>query len=168
MRRAAALVSHHLDASTCSSRIAERFLIDLSWASSHLEGNTYEYLQAEALINFAEQAEGHDWTEVTMILNHKRAIGLLLDAIDSREVAPQWLSRLHSLLMRDLLEPGRLGRFRDSSQHPCRRFELQAVQQRDRAGIRSKCLVLVGAGNREPVRSVFRADGGNGLSASVR
>lgn len=112
MRDAAGKVAHRLDASTYSRRIAERFLIDLSWASSHLEGNTYEYLEAEALIKFSEKAEGHDWTEVTMILNHKRAIALLLDAVEGRDITPGWLSRLHSLLMRDLLDPADLGRVR--------------------------------------------------------
>lgn len=112
MRQAAGRVAHQLDASTYSRRIAERFLIDLSWASSHLEGNTYKYLEAEALIKYAETAEGHDWTEATMILNHKRAIGLLLEAVDTRGITPEWTARLHSLLMRDLVPAEALGRVR--------------------------------------------------------
>jgi Fic family protein len=114
MREAAGKLDHRLDASTYSKRIAERFLIDLAWASSHLEGNTYEYLEAEALIKFSEQAQGHDWTEATMILNHKRAIILLLEGVDERGVEPNWMFRLHSLSMRDLLDAAALGRVRDN------------------------------------------------------
>lgn len=115
MRQAAGQVAHRLDAATYSRRIAERFLIDLAWASSHLEGNTYEYLEAEVLIKYAEKAQGHDWTEATMILNHKRAITLLLDSVvaTSQPIVPELMHRLHSLLMRDLLAPEWLGRVRD-------------------------------------------------------
>ena len=36
----------------------QRLLIDLSWASSHLEGNTYSHLDTERLIEFGQAAEG--------------------------------------------------------------------------------------------------------------
>jgi Fic family protein len=112
MRAAAGRLSHHLDAATYSRRISERFRIGLAWASSHLEGNTYSYLDAEALIKFSQQTDGHDWTEVTMILNHKRAITLLLESVDTSDITPQWMSRAHSLLMRDPLDAPDLGRMR--------------------------------------------------------
>ena len=63
-----------LDASTYGKAIAERFLIDLSWASSHLEGNTYDHLSTELLNQVWESASGQDRHGNRRILNHKAAI----------------------------------------------------------------------------------------------
>jgi fido (protein-threonine AMPylation protein) len=113
MRDAAARAAHQLDASTYSRQIAERFLIDLSWASSALEGNTYGYLETEALIKYGEGASGHDLAEAAMILNHKRAITILLENLEKPDLlSPEGLARLHALLMRDLLATRDLGRVR--------------------------------------------------------
>lgn len=38
-------------------RAIENLLIDLSYASSKLEGNTYSYLDTEVLIKYHESAE---------------------------------------------------------------------------------------------------------------
>lgn len=109
---AAASVVHQLDASTYSRQIAERFLIDLAWASSNLEGNTYDYLDTEVLVKYGTAATGHELIEATMILNHKRALTVLLENVD----APQWdvrfAARLHAMLMRDLISPEDLGHVR--------------------------------------------------------
>jgi fido (protein-threonine AMPylation protein)/DNA-binding transcriptional ArsR family regulator len=112
MRAAAASIQHQLDASTYSRQIAERFLIDLSWASSAFEGNTYSYLETEALIKFGAAASGHDVAEATMIMNHKKAILTLLENIDAPMLNVEAVSRLHALLMRDALSPEQLGRIR--------------------------------------------------------
>src|SRR5471030_2388886 len=56
-----------------------RLLIDLSWASSKLEGNTYTRLDTQRLIEHGEVAVGKDARETQMILNHKRAIEFLVD-----------------------------------------------------------------------------------------
>lgn len=114
MADAARGVAHQLDASTYSRQIAERFLIDLSWASSALEGNTYDYLDTEALLKFGQRASGHDLVEATMILNHKYAIAQLLDKVGEPVLNPQFVARLHAMLMRDLLAPEDLGRIRSN------------------------------------------------------
>ena len=59
-------------------KIHERLLIDLSWNSSRLEGNTYSLLDTQRLIELGEAAEGSDARETQMILNHKAAIELLV------------------------------------------------------------------------------------------
>ena len=59
---------------TYARQILDRLLIDLSWASSRLEGNTYTRLDTERLIQFGQAAAGKDATETQMILNHKAAI----------------------------------------------------------------------------------------------
>ncbi len=56
-----------------------RLLIDLSWNSSRLEGNTYSLLNTRRLIAFGKEAEGKSPLEAQMILNHKAAIEFLVD-----------------------------------------------------------------------------------------
>jgi hypothetical protein len=56
-------------AGTYARRILERLLIDLSWASSRMEGNTYNILETERLIRFGQEASGKDRKEAVMILS---------------------------------------------------------------------------------------------------
>lgn len=114
MYDAARLSGPKIDASTYSKKIAERFAIDLSWASSALEGNTYEYLETESLIKYREKASGRDEFETTMILNHKAAISFLIDGVSDSVIGPQRLQRLHALLMRGLLDNRDIGKIRAS------------------------------------------------------
>ncbi len=65
-------------AGTFARDILNRLLIDLSWASSRLEGNTYSRLDTERLIEFGQAAEGKDALETQMILNHKPKSGSCL------------------------------------------------------------------------------------------
>ena len=51
----------------------ERFIIELSWKSSKIEGNTYELLETQRLIEQGVEAHGHDKNEAIMIINHKDA-----------------------------------------------------------------------------------------------
>ena len=66
-------------AGTYARQILDRLLIDLSWASSRLEGNTYTWLDTQNLIAFGQIAEGKDQREAQMILNHKGAIEMLVE-----------------------------------------------------------------------------------------
>ena len=101
-----------LDASTFRKAIAERFLIDLSWASSNLEGNTYDHLSTELLIKYGSGSSGRDRLETAMILNHKAAISTMLDGLDEGFPDPTSAQRRHVLMMRDLLDPADLGAVR--------------------------------------------------------
>jgi hypothetical protein len=51
-------------AGTFARDILSRLLIDLSWSSSRLEGNTYSRLDTQRLIEFAQVAEGVDARDV--------------------------------------------------------------------------------------------------------
>ena len=62
--------------------ILNRLLIDLSWNSSRLEGNTYSLLDTRRLIEFGQEAEGRERREAQMILNHKDAIEFLVGAAE--------------------------------------------------------------------------------------
>lgn len=57
-------------AGTYVRQIFNRLLIDLSWNSSRLEGNTYSLLETERLLELGEAAEGKNAQESQMILNH--------------------------------------------------------------------------------------------------
>ena len=60
-----------LPVGTYATNILDKLLIDLSWNSSRLEGNTYSLLDTKKLIQFGEMAEGKNSFEARMILNHK-------------------------------------------------------------------------------------------------
>ncbi len=101
-------------AGTFARDILSRFLIDLSWASSRLEGNTYSRLDTERLIQFGQAAEGKDARETQMILNHKAAIELLVeDNTDDIGINRFTLLNLHALLSENLMaDPEGSGRLR--------------------------------------------------------
>ncbi|CDM60912.1 filamentation induced by cAMP protein Fic (plasmid) [Rhizobium favelukesii] len=101
-----------LDPSTYTREIAERFLIEMSWASSALEGNTYSLPETEALIKYAEVAGGKSEVEVQMILNHKQAIGWVIDNIATAQITSETVMRLHAMLMRTLVRQNNLGAVR--------------------------------------------------------
>ncbi len=56
----------------------ERLIIELSWKSSEIEGNTYTLLETEALIKEMRFAEGKEKAEAQMILNHKKTLDFIL------------------------------------------------------------------------------------------
>jgi Fic family protein len=100
-------------AGTYSRAILNRLLIDLSWASSNLEGNTYSRLDTRELIEHGKAARGKAAIETQMILNHRTAIELLVENIDSADFNRYTLMNLHSALAENLLpNPADEGRIR--------------------------------------------------------
>ena len=100
-------------AGTYSRAILNRLLIDLSWASSQLEGNTYSRLDTRELIEQGKAARGKAAIETQMILNHKTAIELLVENIEIAEFNRYTLMNLHSALAENLLpNPADEGRIR--------------------------------------------------------
>lgn len=100
-------------AETYARTIYSRLLIDLSWNSSRLEGNTYSLLETERLLELGEAAEGKDALETQMILNHKAAIELLVDQADEIGFNRYTLLNLHALLADNMLaDPQAGGRLR--------------------------------------------------------
>ena len=98
---------------TYGREILDRLLIDLSWASSHLEGNTYSRLDTEKLIVYGEHAQGKDALEAQMILNHKRAIEFIVAGISEPAIDRLTLMNLHGLLSDNLMpDPATSGRLR--------------------------------------------------------
>jgi Fic family protein len=102
-----------LPAGTHGRAILSRLLIDLSWASSHLEGNTYTRLDTRDLIEHGKAAQGKAAAETQMILNHKTAIELLIDNADSVSFNRYTILNLHSSLSENLVpNPADEGRLR--------------------------------------------------------
>jgi hypothetical protein len=100
-------------AGTYARRIYNRLLIDLSWNSSRLEGNTYSLLETERLLELGEAAAGKDAREAQMILNHKAAIELLVDQANEIGFNRYTILNLHALLADNLLvDPQAGGRLR--------------------------------------------------------
>lgn len=100
-------------AGTYGRAILNRLLIDLSWASSRLEGNTYSRLDTQNLIEFGRYAEGKDAQDAQMILNHKAAIELLVDDADVIGFDSHTFLSLHGLLSENLMpDPDASGRLR--------------------------------------------------------
>ena len=103
-------------AGTYVKKIFSRLLIDLSWNSSRLEGNTYSLLETERLLELGELVEGKNALEAQMILNHKAAIELLSEPSDETGFNRYTILNLHALLSENLL-PNALacGRIREVS-----------------------------------------------------
>jgi hypothetical protein len=100
-------------AGTYARDILGRLLIDLSWASSRLEGNTYTRLDTQNLIELGQAAEGKDRREAQMILNHKAAIEFLVEQAGDIGFNPFTFFNLHALLSENLLaDPSESGRLR--------------------------------------------------------
>ena len=100
-------------AGTFARDILNRLLIDLSWASSQLEGNTYSRLDTERLIEFGQAAEGKGALETQMILNHKQAIEYLVLDPAHAQLTPDTIIALHAFLSDGLMaDPAAVGRIR--------------------------------------------------------
>ena len=103
----------HTLAGTFARDILNRLLIDLSWASSQLEGNTYSRLDTERLIEFGQAAAGKDALETQMILNHKDAIEYLVRDVEHARVTTDTIIALHAFLSDGLMaDPSACGRLR--------------------------------------------------------
>ncbi len=90
-------------AGTYARHICQRLLIDLSWNSSRLEGNTYSLLETEQLLQIGHAQSGPLSNEAVMILNHKAAIEFLLESSQEVGFDRRTILNLHALLTADLL-----------------------------------------------------------------
>lgn len=100
-------------AGTYAHQIFNRLLIDLSYNSSRLEGNTYSLLDTQRLLLEGSSAEGKLDEEKIMILNHKEAIRYMVDNAPRLEVSEQTICTLHYLLSDGLVEARYAGKIRD-------------------------------------------------------
>ncbi|MFH0891625.1 MAG: Fic family protein [Candidatus Falkowbacteria bacterium] len=91
------------DSQTLINKEFERIMIEFSWKSSAIEGNTYSLLGTEALIKNNIIGKGKTKEETQMILNHKDAFN---EAIQNRERFRKLhcsdIEHIHSVLTKKL------------------------------------------------------------------
>lgn len=85
-----------------------RWLVDLTWNSSRLEGTTYSLLETWQLLHTGQPAGGRDAGATQMLLNHKAAIDLLVsidlvNAPDGMAFNHSTVCKLQTLLSENLL-----------------------------------------------------------------
>lgn len=56
-----------------------RFIVEFSWKTSQIEGNTYDLISTERLLLFGEKSPTNTEFEAQMILNQKEALEFILD-----------------------------------------------------------------------------------------
>jgi Fic family protein len=84
-------------------RELERLVIELSWKSSKIEGNTYTLLDTEKLILENKEALGHARSEAQMILNHKNAFNFVREnTAFFKTFSRVHIEELHAILVKDL------------------------------------------------------------------
>jgi hypothetical protein len=102
-------------ARTYIKKIYDRLLIDFSFNSSRLEGNTYTLADTERLVLQGMAAPGKLDAERLMILNHKEAIAYLVRTVETLQADEDTIRTLHYLLADSLVAPGLAGQIRDES-----------------------------------------------------
>lgn len=100
-------------AGTYARKIYNRLLIDLSYNSSRLEGNTYSLIDTERLLLEGRGVEGKLNEEKVMILNHKEAIRHLIEGMPRIAVSYDEICTLHYLLSDGLIPAKYSGKVRD-------------------------------------------------------
>lgn len=102
-------------AGTYVQKIYNRLLIDLSYNSARLEGNTYTLADTEHLVLQGVSAQGKLDAERIMILNHREAIRYLAQTVHSLTPNEETIRTLHYLLSDSLVATGMAGQIRTDS-----------------------------------------------------
>ncbi|MDP4001771.1 MAG: Fic family protein [bacterium] len=88
-------------------RELERFIVEFSWKSAQIEGNTYDLLETETLLTQNIEAEGHSKEEAEMLINHKKAFDTILkNKEDFKVLNFRGVIQLHEVLTRGLTTAG--------------------------------------------------------------
>jgi hypothetical protein len=85
----------NLPAGTYARKIFNHLLINLSYNSARLEGNTYTLADTEKLLLEGKTAPNKLDMETVMLLNHKEAIRFLVDGINRMEINIDNIRSLH-------------------------------------------------------------------------
>jgi Fic family protein len=81
----------------------ERIIIEMSWMSSRIEGNTYSLIDTEFLLTQNKVPDRHTRKETQMILNHKEAI-LYIRKYKSafKNISVKAILKVHKILIKNL------------------------------------------------------------------
>lgn len=92
-----------VDLSTKIKNIYKSLLVDFSYASSKLEGNTYSYLDTKHLIEEHLIPQGYSEEETLMVINHKHAVDMILNNSDRIKYDLFSIRSVHAELSNGLL-----------------------------------------------------------------
>ncbi len=99
---------------TYARHVLDRLLIDLSWNSCRLEGNTYSLLETDHLLRLGKTEDFQRARDAQMILNHKGAVEFLVEDPMDLGFNRYTFLNLHAILTEGLLKnPAAEGRLRD-------------------------------------------------------
>ncbi|MFH1253576.1 MAG: Fic family protein [Candidatus Uhrbacteria bacterium] len=88
---------------TIQKKELERLVIELSWKSSKIEGNTYTLLDTEKLLLENKVAPNKTKEETQMILNHKEAFNFIHKNSELfKNIGKKNLEELHKILVKNL------------------------------------------------------------------
>ncbi|KKS83703.1 MAG: Filamentation induced by cAMP protein Fic, partial [Candidatus Gottesmanbacteria bacterium GW2011_GWA1_43_11] len=92
---------------TIYKRELERFIVEFSWKSAQIEGNTYDLLETETLLTQNIEAQGHTKQEAIMLINHKKAFDIILEHKKSfLNLSFADITQLHGTLVKGLATSG--------------------------------------------------------------
>ncbi len=89
---------------TINQRIFKRLLIDFSWESSRLEGNSYTLLETEELIDRSIKAAGRSKEDHIMIQNHAKAMTFLIENSQNIKLTSFDIRSIHFILSKNLMK----------------------------------------------------------------
>ncbi len=81
----------------------QRFMVEMSWKSGRIEGNTYTLLDTEKLLTYGIVSPKNTQFETQMLLNQKAAFDFIWETRDMWD-APriEYIEKLHSIIIEDL------------------------------------------------------------------
>jgi Fic family protein len=80
-----------------------RFMVEFSWKTSQIEGNTYDLISTERLLLYGEKSASNTEFETQMILNQKEALEFILENIELWKTPKlSSLEMLHSIVGNNL------------------------------------------------------------------
>ncbi len=80
-----------------------RFIIEFSWKTSQIEGNTYDIISTERLLQYGEKSPTNTEYETQMIINQKDALEFILENIkDWHKPNLALIEKLHNYVGNDL------------------------------------------------------------------
>lgn len=84
-------------------RELERFMVEMSWKSARIEGNTYTLLDTEQLLLYGVKSGKNTEFEAQMLLNQKAAFTFVYEHADLwREVSVAAIEKVHELVIEKL------------------------------------------------------------------
>ncbi|MEX2340947.1 MAG: Fic family protein [Candidatus Paceibacterota bacterium] len=88
---------------TIQAKELQRFIVEFSWKTSQIEGNTYDLISTERLLRYGEKSKSNTEHEAQMIINQKEALEFILSDLSQwRSPTVTQLEDLHSIVGKNL------------------------------------------------------------------